>query len=96
MVLFRFRNDADINARRAVLQGLARLPSMFPAMQHFGLGKNVSERDQTFSHVMTVEFESWDNLESYLASAPHESFVANIFKPAVEDRVIVSYEWNEH
>lgn len=94
MVLFRFRPDADMETRRAVLDGLAGLPSLFPAMQRFGLGENVSQRDSTFTHVMTVEFESRRELESYLASPAHELFVSSTFRPAVEDRVIASYEWS--
>ena len=56
MVLFRFRPEADAARRRAVLDRLAELPSHYPAMRRFGLGENASERDDTFSHVMTLEF----------------------------------------
>lgn len=92
MVLFRFRADATDEDREAVLAGLAELPSRFPAMRRFGLGINISRRDQTFSHVMTVEFDDRDQLEGYLDSSLHEDFVANTFKPGVEQRAIASYE----
>lgn len=95
MVLFRFRTDADNEGRRVVLDGLAELPALFPTMRRFGLGENISQRDRTFTHAMTIEFDSRDQLERYLASSVHERFVSGTFKPAVEDRVIASYEWNE-
>lgn len=95
MVLFRFKVDVDLGNRRTVLDSLAQLPSLFPFMKRFGLGENISQRDRTFTHVMTIEFDSQEMLEGYLASAVHERFVSDIFKPAIEDRVIASYDWND-
>ena len=59
-------------------------------MQGFGLGENVSERDQTFTHVMTIEFDEERDLHAYLKSDRHEMFVANIFKPRIAQRVIAT------
>ncbi len=92
MVLFRFRAEATSQDRESVLDGLARLPSLFPAMRSFGLGENVSQRDQTFSHVMTMEFADREQLESYLGSPVHEDFVAGYFRPTIEQRAIASHE----
>jgi len=92
MVFFRFRADATNQDRESVLDGLARLPSLFPAMRGFGLGENVSQRDQTFSHVMTMEFGDREQLESYLGSSVHEDFVTDYFRPTIEQRAIASYE----
>ena len=91
MVLFRFRADATSEDRESVLDGLARLPSLFPAMRGFGLGKNISQRDQTFSHVMTMEFADREQLEGYLGSPAHEDFVTGCFRPNIEQRAIASY-----
>ena len=91
-VLFRFRAWTTNQDREAVLSGLAKLPSMFPAMRSFGMGPNISQRDQTFSHVMTMEFEDRDQLEGYLNSPAHEMFVSDHFRPNVEQRAIASYE----
>lgn len=93
MVLFRFRPEASEQDRRAVLDGLAQLPMHFPQMRRFGLGENVSQRDRTFSHVMAVEFERREEMESYLNSAEHEEFVSMLFRPAVEGRAIASFDW---
>ncbi len=92
MVLFRFRADATSQDRQSVLADMGRLSSLFPAMRRFGLGENVSQRDQTFSHVMTMEFDDREQLESYLGSSVHEDFVANHFRPNIEQRAIASYE----
>ena len=91
VVLFCFRADADLGLRQAVLERLAALPSHFHEMQRFGLGENVSERDDTFSHVMTMEFGSVDVLRAYLNSERHEALVRDWFAPNVAARAIASY-----
>ena len=91
VVLFRFRPDAEPALRQAVLDGLAALPTYYPAMRSFGLGENVSERDDSFSHVMTMEFASLDLLRAYLNSERHEALVRDWFAPNVAARAIASY-----
>lgn len=92
MVLFRFQARATDQDREAVLCGLAELPHLFPAIRSFDLGTNISQRDRTFSHVMTLEFDDREQLESYLNSSAHEDFVKDCFRPNVEQRAIASYE----
>ena len=78
--------------RQTVLGMLAELPSHYPDMERFGLGENMSERDDSFSHVMTMEFASLDALRAYLNSDRHEAFVRDGFAPHVSARAIASYE----
>ena len=92
MVLFRFKPEIGEADRAQLLQEMAELPLRFPAMQRFGLGLNVSERDQLFSHVMTMEFATMAELKAYLNHESHEAHVAARFKPLVEQRAIASYE----
>lgn len=92
MVLFRFRPEADAARRRAVLGRLAELPRHYPAMRCFGLGENASERDDTFSHVMTLEFAGFDDLHAYLNSERHEALVREWFTPNIAARAIASYQ----
>ena len=91
-LLFRFNPQASAAVRQAVLDGLGRFPDRFPAMRRFGLGENISGRDRTFSHVLTVEFGSRQELEDYLNSSEHERFTDEVFRPAIEARVIGSVD----
>ncbi len=91
MVLFRFRPEILPGVEKQILQQLAELPAHYPAMERFGLGPNESDRDQTFSHVMTMEFAREEDLHSYLKSERHEKFVSEVFKPNVVARVIATY-----
>jgi 2,3-dihydroxy-p-cumate/2,3-dihydroxybenzoate 3,4-dioxygenase len=92
IVLFRFKVETASATRDFVLNELRQFPSRFPAMQRFGLGENISKRDQGFSHVMSIEFERPADLEAYLNSAEHELFVETHFRPNIEERAIASYE----
>ena len=92
MVLFRFKPDTPAATRDSVLDQLHELPAHFPTMRRFGLGENISKRDDRFTHVMTIEFEERQQLDAYLDSPRHESFVLTHFRPHIEERVIASYE----
>ena len=93
LVAFRFRGDADAAARVALLDELRELPAQYPAMIDFRLGENVSNRDDRFSHAFTVRFASIELLDAYLGSAQHEALVADRFRPVVEERAIVTFEY---
>ena len=92
VVAFRFRPEVPEEERQQLIAELNELPSQFPAMQRWALGRNVSKRDDTFSHAFSVEFEAESALVSYLDSERHERFVRERFRPLVEDRAIVSFE----
>lgn len=92
VVAFRFREDVDPDAERALLAELEQLPVHFPDMRGFALGPNVSERDDRFSHAFSVEFERLELLTTYLNSDRHERFVQERFRPLVAERAIVSFE----
>ena len=92
MVLFRFKADTPGVEQRELLKEMEELPARYSAMKRFGLGVNVSERDQTFSHVMTLEFDTMSELKAYLNSEYHERHVATRFRPMIEQRAIATYE----
>lgn len=92
LLMFRFKTEIDPEQRERMLSELAQFPQRFTSMRNFALGRNASTRDGSFTHAMTVEFESWSDLESYLSSAEHESFVAERFRPLIAQRAIASFD----
>ncbi|MEJ8570740.1 Dabb family protein [Microbaculum marinum] len=91
-VAFRFKPEVPPDEQARVLDELNEFPSRFPAMKNWSLGRNISRRDDTFSHAFVVEFDREDELLSYLNSEEHEQFVATHFRPFVATRGIVSLE----
>ena len=92
MLMFRFKAEVAQQDRERMLAELAQFPNRFPAMRNFALGCNESKRDDSFTHAMTIEFESWHELDSYLSSPEHESFVAERFRPLIAQRVIATFD----
>ena len=92
VVAFSFRDEVDEAARQAMLDELNTFPSHYPGMQRWALGRNISKRDDTFSHAFIVEFDTEDELVAYLGSERHERFVQEVFRPRISGRAIVSFE----
>lgn len=92
VVAFRFRPEVAEDDRQAMIDELNTFPSFYPAMQRWALGRNVSRRDDTFTHAFSVEFATEADLVAYLDSDRHEAFVRERFRPWVEARAIVSFE----
>jgi catechol 2,3-dioxygenase-like lactoylglutathione lyase family enzyme len=92
---FRFKDEVPDEARAAVLAELSTFPERYPAMRNWSMGRNISTRDSTFTHSMSVEFDTNDELLAYLSSDSHERFVRQAWQPVIAQQVIVSYEYTE-
>jgi catechol 2,3-dioxygenase-like lactoylglutathione lyase family enzyme len=90
---FRFKDEIDEAHRDAVLAELRTFPSVYPTMQNWSLGTNVSTRDTTFTHTMAMDFADQDELQDYLGSDTHEHFVRETWRPVIAQQAITSYEY---
>jgi sugar-phosphatase len=92
IVAFRFRDDLPEGERQRLLEELDQFPSRYHTMHRWALGANISRRDSTFTHAFSIEFDTEEELVSYLSSESHERFVRDRFRPSVAARAIVSFE----
>jgi hypothetical protein len=92
ILLFTFREDVAPADSQAMLAEFGRFPERFPQMRDWQLGRNASHRDRHYEYAMTVHFQDWPALDAYLDSAPHETFVAERFRPLIARRAIASFE----
>jgi 2,3-dihydroxy-p-cumate/2,3-dihydroxybenzoate 3,4-dioxygenase len=92
-VAFRFGDDVPPAQVQAVLDQLETFPAHFPAMRRWSSGENRSTRDDRFTHAFSVEFDTEAELAAYLSSERHERFVAEVWRPVIAERAIVSYEY---
>lgn len=90
---FRFKDDVEDAARQDVLARLRRFPASYPTMQNWSVGENISTRDATFTHTMAMDFADRIELHDYLGSDTHESFVRDVWRPAIAQQTITSYEY---
>lgn len=93
MLLWRFLPEVSQATKAALIEELNTLPSHFPQMHNWTLGTNISERDDTFTHAFSVDFDSADELNAYLRSARHEEFVSERWRQHIAQRAIVSFEY---
>jgi catechol 2,3-dioxygenase-like lactoylglutathione lyase family enzyme len=90
---FRFKDEVDEATRAGVLAQLRTFPDLYPVMRNWSLGDNISTRDRTFAHTMSIDFESQADLQSYLTSDTHESFVRSVWRPVIAQQAITAYEY---
>lgn len=91
MLSFRFKDEVSEDDRGTVLAALATFPQLYPAMQNWSMGQNMSTRDTTFTHCMSVEFQTDEALRGYLQSDSHERFVIDTWRPVIAQQAIVAY-----
>lgn len=92
IVVWRFRDDLPEAERQTIVETLKTFPSKWNQMRRFRIGPNRSKRDSHFTHAFVIEFDSEAEMVAYLDSGPHNQFVAEIWKPAIAERAIVSFE----
>ncbi|HVU93123.1 MAG TPA: VOC family protein [Jatrophihabitans sp.] len=90
---FRFKDEVDAATRDDVLAQLHTFPDIYPVMRNWSLGENISTRDRTFTHTMAIDFESQADLQSYLTSDTHETFVRSVWRPVIAQQAITAYEY---
>ena len=93
IVLFRFRPDAPKERVSALMAEYEGFAARYPSMRGFDIGWNRSLRDDRFDAGFVIEFETEAELRSYLDSASHEEHVVERFRPIIEERAIVSFEY---
>lgn len=92
---FRFGDDIPAAVRDSILAELATFPARYPQMRNWSMGRNISTRDSTFTHCMSVDFDSEDDLRRYLHSDSHEAFVVQTWRPAIARQAITAYEYTQ-
>jgi 2,3-dihydroxy-p-cumate/2,3-dihydroxybenzoate 3,4-dioxygenase len=90
MVLFRFTDAATPEERASLLAEIAGFPAEFPQMHDFVMGENRSTRDDRYSHAFCIRFDTEDELQAYLTSHRHETFVSERWRPIIAERSIAS------
>ena len=87
---FSFRDGVEASDRESLLLELEGLPIKFPKMRNWICQKNISRRDDRFSHAFIIEVDSESDLLEYLNCEAHERFVKEKFRPTIRERAIVT------
>lgn len=90
VVAFRFKANVPEDERINLLAELNEFPKCFRSVKHWSLSANISRRDDTFTRGFIVEFDTEDELLTYLGSEAHDRFVTKRFRPLIKRQAIIS------
>lgn len=95
VVLFKFRDDASLDAVNAVVADFGRLPHEIPSVAAYEWGTNVSPEglNHGFTHCFTLTFASDADRDAYLVHPAHERFVGTLGS-CLERSLVVDY-WTQ-
>lgn len=91
VVSFRLEGQSP-EQEAAMLAACKGLLGVIPELKSFSMGRNVSPRDDQYTHCLVTEFDDLDACMRYVVDPRHEAVVAEHIKPYLKARMIVDYE----
>lgn len=93
-ISFRFKEEIAEADRQRILDELTTFPSLYPQMRNWHVGRNISTRDSTFTHTMSIEFDTEADLLAYVNSETHENFVRQVWRPLIDRQTVVAHHYD--
>ena len=76
----------------ALLAAFNGLMGVIPELKAFSMGRNVSDRDQTYTHCLVSVMDDMAAVGRYLKHPAHEAAIEQHLKPVMEARAVMDYE----
>ncbi|CAN5150052.1 hypothetical protein BH18ACT4_BH18ACT4_05150 [soil metagenome] len=92
VVVVAFRSDADDGQRRAVFDGLGRLPALIPEIRAYSFGPDAALQGGNLDFAIVADFDDAAGFLAYVEHGEHRAFRDGVFLPAVEQRFAVQFE----
>ena len=77
----------------ALLSAFNALSGQIPELHALTMGRNVSDRDQTYTHCLVSELDDMAAVGRYLVHPAHEAAIKDHLAAVMESRMIVDYEF---
>jgi hypothetical protein len=90
-VLLRFRDDATEDQRRAVLDGLASLPTAIDAIERYDFGLDAVGAVENWDLAVTADFADIDGYLEYAGHPAHVWLVTEHISPILAERAAVQF-----
>lgn len=84
--------DMPAEQEEKLLAAFRALERLVPEVKAFTMGRNISDRDQTYTHCLVSEFEDMAAVGRYLQHPAHVAAVKEHLEPVLEKRAVVDYE----
>ena len=92
VVSFKFKESATPEQIKKIADEFRALKSKIPEVVTYAGNTNVSKaaKDKGFNYCSVLTFKSQKDLDTYVASAPHQDFV-KLIKDSVEDAFVIDF-----
>lgn len=91
MVLFRLEGLSD-SQEAAMIEAFESLVSVIPELRSLRMGRNISPRDDQFTHGLLSEHDDMAACMAYVNHPAHQAAVAEHLAPYLKQRAIVDFE----
>jgi len=91
IVMFRWKEGAGEEARRAVSEGLSALPAAIPEIRRYEFGDDAGLAEANFDFTLVADFETQVDYEVYQAHPDHLRVVRERIQPAIAERAAAQY-----
>jgi hypothetical protein len=92
VVFFRLEGQSP-EQEAAMLAACGGLMGVIPELKSFTMGRNVSPRDDQFTHSLVTDFDDLDACMRYVNDPRHVEVVQTHIAPYVKGRAIVDYDY---
>lgn len=92
VVLFTFTAEATGEQRRAVLDGLAALPSQIPEIRGFRFGVDAGLAEGNADVAVVADFDDRAAYQTYARHPAHQALVAERIRPILAARAAAQHE----
>jgi hypothetical protein len=86
VVLVRWKEGASDEAKRAVAEALAALPSEIPGVRDMRMGADLGLRPGNFDFVVTADFDDEGAYLFYRDHPAHQQVVTDLIRPVMAER----------
>lgn len=84
--------DMSPEQEEKLLAAFRALDGQIPEVKSFTMGRNISDRDQTYTHCLVSEFEDMEAVGRYLKHPAHVAAIEEHLAPVMERRAVIDYE----
>ncbi len=94
VVLLRWVPGASAEQRRAVTDGLARLPRVVPEIRGYRFGADAGISPGNWDLAIVADFEDTEAYLRYAAHPAHRSVITEQIAPILSERTAVQHHWD--
>jgi hypothetical protein len=92
VALFRWAEGTTEEQRRAISEGLSRLPNLIPELRDYRFGEDLGLAEDNWDFAVVADFDSAEGWSTYRKHPEHERILSEQIRPAVSERASLQYE----